>query len=143
METSASPWSVNEKRQVIAVAIAPAAVVATIAAPLSFLLAEDFTLLAIFALPIGYLTLFLFVLPALILLRRCGKESGASFVGTVCLSVSVPWGLLYLAYAAATPIQEHPPLALIAVTLLTPAAVSAVAASVVWWLFIKPRMPPN
>ena len=142
MSTSVSSWSASEKRQVAAVGFAPAAVVGALTAILPLFWSIDFTdlaFLAMIALPVAYATLFFAVLPALTLFRRRGRESGLSFVAVVCVSAFAPWCLLYLAYAAGTPVHEHPPTSLVAVVLLLPALVTAMVAWAVWWLFLQPQ----
>jgi Kef-type K+ transport system membrane component KefB len=142
MSISASPWSASEKRQVAAVGFAPAVVVAALAASLSVFWSIgliDLAFLAMFALPVAYATLFVAVLPALTLLRRRDRKSGLSFVATVCVSTLAPWALLYLVYAAATPVHEHPPISLVAVVLLVPSLATAMVACAVWWWFIRPQ----
>jgi hypothetical protein len=142
MNATVSPWSASEKRQGAAVGFAPAVVVGTLAAILPVFWSiglTDLALLAMLALPVAYATLFFVVLPALTLLRRRGRESGLSFVAVVCVSAFAPWCLLYLVYAASTPVHERPPTSLVAVALLLPALVTAMVAWAVWWLFIQPQ----
>jgi hypothetical protein len=136
MSTQSSSWSVAEKRQVLAVAVAPAVVVAVLGVALSIVWAQDATLLALFALPLAYGTLFLCVLPALAVLRRSGKESGATFVAVSTAAGLVPWGFVY---AASSGIGEQPPLSLVLWGLLLQAVVTAVVASFIWWRFFRAK----
>jgi hypothetical protein len=135
MNTAISSWTISEKRQVVAVAASPTVVVIVTAIILAVWQSEDFTLFGLFTLPLAYLTLFIFVLPALTVARRLGKESAVWFVATVSLSVFIPWGLIYLAYAATLPAQEHPPTSLVLCVLSLPTVVSAFVAAAVWWFF--------
>jgi hypothetical protein len=136
MNTQSSSWSAAERRQVLAVAVAPAVVVGVLGVALSVAWAQDATLFALFALPLAYGTLFLCVLPALVALRRSGKESGATFVAVSTAAGLAPWGL---AYAASSGMSEQPPLSLWVWGLLLQAVVTSVVASLIWWRFFRAK----
>jgi hypothetical protein len=136
MNTQSSSWSAAEKKQVLAVAVAPAVVVAALGVLLSVGWSQDATLLALFALPFAYGTLFLCVLPALVVLRRSRKESGASFVATTSVASLIPWGLASLASSG---MSERPPPSLFFGAVLLQAVVTAVVASLIWWRFSRAK----
>jgi hypothetical protein len=131
-----SSWSTAERKQVLAVAAAPAVVVAVLGVALTLVWAQDATLLALFALPLAYGTLFLCVLPALAVLHRSGKESGATFVAVSSASGLLPWGLVY---AASSGMHEQPPLSLGIWGALLQAVVTALVASLIWWRFFRAK----
>ena len=131
-------WSNKEKKLILATGVTPLAVVAVVSAVAVSRFGSEAVFLAVALVPVAYATLFFFVLPALWLLRRTGKESLLSFSATCTLSAIVPWFVLYMVFLSASgpgaakysgaPLQ-------VLLLLSVPAMFSAMAAAAIYKLF--------
>jgi hypothetical protein len=135
---SSTEWSSKEKKLVLATAVLPLVVATAVSAVAVARFGSDAGFLAVALVPAGYATLFFFVLPALWLLRRLGKESLLSFSTTCALSAVVPWFVLYAAFFSASGLgaakYSGAPLQVL-LLLSVPAMFSAMAAAAIYKLF--------
>jgi len=123
-------WTRREKQQTLAVALAPLGISLACGA-IGGLGAWAGLVLA---LP-GYLTLFLFVMPCLWLLRRTGKEKIWSFAAACGLGTVLPWFALYAAFLGDPTLGRYTgATGLVATWLLLPGGLAAICGAIIYQL---------
>lgn len=130
-EMTPGHWSREESRQALAAGLAPLVVACLVAAVGGLWMGGESWRMLIVLVPMSYATLLFFVLPALWLVRRFGKESSTAFALASGLGVLVPWLALYWLIFPIGTGKYSGAIGQVAMLLILPALLAAVAGLVV------------
>ena len=108
---------------------------ASAAALAVFIFGSEAIFLLIALLPAAYLTLFLFVLPSLWLLRRLRQEALWSFSAVCGVSSVAPWFILYAVFFSEGPAKYGGAHVQVLALLLVPAVLAAASGAAIHWRF--------